>query len=133
MQTIKAVARRRWQDDARRHHSWYEPLADDGALARAVRHVLAHSQLFLNTSSDSSRLRPTLEAAEAAAGADAGAPSDAELERDVEACAMRAAVRRRRPRAHLTQACAAVLASSLDASSARASASADTPRRGAKT
>jgi aryl-alcohol dehydrogenase-like predicted oxidoreductase len=84
VQTIKAVARRRWQDDSRPHHSWYEPLTDEGALARTVRYVMANPQLFLNTSSDASRLRPTLAAAEAAAAP----PSEAELERDAEACDM---------------------------------------------
>ena len=65
VQTIKAVARRRWTDDDSPHFSWYEPLSDPDALGRAVRHVLAHPQLFLNTSSDARLLDPTLAAAEA--------------------------------------------------------------------
>jgi len=33
MQTIKAVARRRWQGDGQRRFSWYEPLTDPEAIA----------------------------------------------------------------------------------------------------
>ena len=62
VQTIKAVARRRWTDEPGPRHSWYEPLSDPGAIARAVRFVLGRSGLFLNTSSDA-RLPPTLKAA----------------------------------------------------------------------
>jgi aryl-alcohol dehydrogenase-like predicted oxidoreductase len=82
VQTIKSVARRRWPDgyDGRRF-SWYEPLADDDALSRAVRWVLANPQVFLNTSSDA-RLLPAI--LEAAAGG-AGAPSDDEMQDDVAA------------------------------------------------
>lgn len=66
VQTIKAVARRRWAEgDERQHFSWYEPLSDPDALDRAVRYVLGRSQLFLNTTSDARLLRPILEAASA--------------------------------------------------------------------
>jgi aryl-alcohol dehydrogenase-like predicted oxidoreductase len=88
VQTIKAVARRRWQDDDGPHFSWYEPLADAEARTRAVRYVLARPQLFLNTSSDARLLQPTLEAASAAAAAAAAekrAPTDEELEADMAA------------------------------------------------
>ncbi len=80
VQTIKAVARRRWPADATEpRHSWYEPLPDGDALARAVRWVLARPQLFLNTSSDV-RLLPSILAAAEAAG---DAPSDEEMAADV--------------------------------------------------
>jgi aryl-alcohol dehydrogenase-like predicted oxidoreductase len=59
VQTIKAVARRRWAEDPFSHYSWYEPLADAEAISRAARYVLANDQLFLNTTSDA-RLLPTL-------------------------------------------------------------------------
>jgi aryl-alcohol dehydrogenase-like predicted oxidoreductase len=62
VQTIKSVARRRWDNDGP-HHSWYEPLTDPGTISRAVGWVLAETELFLNTSSDASLLRATLEAA----------------------------------------------------------------------
>jgi aryl-alcohol dehydrogenase-like predicted oxidoreductase len=78
VQTIKSVARRRWVDDREPHYSWYEPIADGGALGRAVRYVLARPGLFLNTSSDARLLRPILEAASTG-----GAPLDDQLEADV--------------------------------------------------
>ncbi len=81
VQTIKAVARRRWTDDSSPHFSWYEPLADPGAIDRAVRWVLGHQGIFLNTSSDGRLLRPILEAASAGGPP----PSDDELLADVEA------------------------------------------------
>jgi aryl-alcohol dehydrogenase-like predicted oxidoreductase len=62
VQTIKSVARRRWTDADAPHHSWYEPLADPDAIRRAVRWVLSHDRVFLNTSSDTRLLRPILEA-----------------------------------------------------------------------
>jgi hypothetical protein len=79
VQTIKSVARRRWVDDTGPRHSWYEPLADGDALARAVRFVLGRPPLFLNTSSDARLLRPTLEAASAGGTV----PSDDEMQADV--------------------------------------------------
>jgi aryl-alcohol dehydrogenase-like predicted oxidoreductase len=87
MQTIKSVARRRWRehDDSRRF-SWYEPIRDPDALRHAVHWVLARPHTFLNTSSDATLLRATLEAARdfdasAAAGiADAVARDAAALE-----------------------------------------------------
>jgi aryl-alcohol dehydrogenase-like predicted oxidoreductase len=80
VQTIKSVARRRWPDGAGPQHSWYEPLADGDALARAVRYVLGRAGLFLNSSSDARLLRATLEAA--AAGGPI--PTDEEMAADVE-------------------------------------------------
>src|SRR4029077_12697645 len=80
VQTIKAVARRRWPEgDERPHFSWYEPLAEPDALHRAVRYVLGRPQLFLNTTSDARLLRPIL----SAASAGASLPSDEEMEADV--------------------------------------------------
>jgi aryl-alcohol dehydrogenase-like predicted oxidoreductase len=63
VQTIKSVARRRWPDREGPRFSWYEPLADGAALARAVHYVLGRPGLFLNSSSDARLLRPILEAA----------------------------------------------------------------------
>lgn len=79
VQTIKSVARRRWPPVAEGpRFSWYEPLPDGDALGRAVRFVLANSQLFLNSSSDLRLLRPILEAASAGGPP----PSTEELQRD---------------------------------------------------
>jgi len=78
-QTIKAVARRRWPADHEGpRFSWYQPLDDVGALARAVRFVLADERLFLNTTSDA-RLLPAI--IEAASGP-LDRPSDQDLAAD---------------------------------------------------
>lgn len=67
-QTIKSLARRRWSpDDDEPRHSWYRPIRDTPALHRAVRFVLSRPGAFLNTSSDTTLLRATLEAAAATA------------------------------------------------------------------
>jgi aryl-alcohol dehydrogenase-like predicted oxidoreductase len=80
VQTIKSVARRRWPAGTPAQFSWYEPLADAGALARAVRYVLGRPGLFLNSSSDARLLRPILEAAVAAGPV----PADQEMVADVQ-------------------------------------------------
>src|SRR6202022_2247128 len=66
-QSIKSVARRRWQNGAERKFSWYEPLRDRDAIRRAVHFVLSRPGLFLNTSSDAGILRDILDAASATA------------------------------------------------------------------
>jgi aryl-alcohol dehydrogenase-like predicted oxidoreductase len=68
VQTIKAIARRRWDGDRTGKRSWYEPLEDPEAITRAVHYVLGHDSqraptLFLNTSSDATLLRTILAAA----------------------------------------------------------------------
>ena len=82
VQTIKSIARRRWGEGDGPRYSWYEPIRDAPALDRAVRFVLANDQLFLNSSSDATLLRPILEAASNAT--DRGEPAVADLERDTE-------------------------------------------------
>lgn len=79
VQTIKSLARRRWPEAPDRQFSWYEPIEDPDALARAVRYVLARSQLFLNTSSDARLLPATL----AAASGPITEPTDDKLAADV--------------------------------------------------
>ena len=65
VQTIKAIARRRWTaGDTAPHYAWYEPLPDGPALQRAVGFVLSDDQLFLNSSSDARLLPALLDAAE---------------------------------------------------------------------
>jgi aryl-alcohol dehydrogenase-like predicted oxidoreductase len=85
VQTIKSLARRRWEaDDATPRYSWYEPLRDPDAIRRAVHFVMRASDLFLNTSSDATLLRTTLEAASTVGADDAGSDAiAAELEVDV--------------------------------------------------
>ncbi|HSQ01266.1 MAG TPA: aldo/keto reductase [Candidatus Dormibacteraeota bacterium] len=78
VQTIKSVARRRWQGDETRRFSWYEPLREADAIARAVHFVLARPGLFLNSSSDATLLRPIL----TAAGQPVARPSDDAMRAD---------------------------------------------------
>jgi aryl-alcohol dehydrogenase-like predicted oxidoreductase len=76
VQIIKSVARRRWDpDNTDPHYSWYQPIPESDALARAVRWVLSHPGVFLITSSDTHLLRPALEAAQSGAPA----PTEAEM------------------------------------------------------
>ena len=64
MQTIKSIARRRWQEgDESRKFSWYEPIREESALRQAVHWVLSRPGVFLNTSSDATLLRQALQAA----------------------------------------------------------------------
>jgi len=87
VQTIKSIARRRWAPDhAGPRFSWYEPMQDEGAIARAVRWVLGNPQVFLNTSSDARLLGLALDAAENVEG-DGGPtrPSDDEMQADLDA------------------------------------------------
>lgn len=79
VQTIKSVARRRWPDADGPRFSWYEPLPDGDALARAVRYVLGRPGLFLNSSSDARLLRPIL----AAASVGGPPPADEEMAADI--------------------------------------------------
>lgn len=78
MQTIKAIARRRWDDGPHGHRSWYEPLTDIAAIDRAVRFVLSQDDVFLNTTSDAKLLPAILEAATG----NLVSPTDIELEQD---------------------------------------------------
>ena len=82
VQTIKAIARRRWPDDFEgRRFSWYQPVENPDVIARAVRWVLSHDQVFLNTSSDARVLPAVL----AAADDPAPMPTDSEMQADVDA------------------------------------------------
>jgi len=81
IQTIKAIAKGRWSDETDRHFSWYEPLTDPAAIARAVRYVLSDPRLFLNTTSDARLLPPIIDAATG----DLDRPTDAELRADIAA------------------------------------------------
>jgi len=64
VQTIKALARRRWgADDPGPRFAWYQPLPAGDALERAVAFVLGQPGLFLNTSSDATLLAATIDAA----------------------------------------------------------------------
>ncbi len=84
IQTIKAVARRRWQDDTARKFSWYEPLRDPAALRRAVHYTLSRPGIFLNTTSDATLLPMVF----AAAAEVCSTPTDAEMRADCDSQAM---------------------------------------------
>jgi len=80
MQTIKSIARGRWSGSREGKFSWYEPLRDEEAIGRAVRYVLAHERLFVNSSSDASLLPAILAAAEG----DLTPPTADELRADID-------------------------------------------------
>ena len=86
VQTIKAIARRRWSGSDRPHRTWYEPLAGQEDIDAAVHWVLAHDDgVFLNTAGDMKLLPRILDAAArfTAAGdpAAATAAADAAVQR----------------------------------------------------
>jgi len=77
VQTIKAVARRRWREGQGEGAStWYEPLSAPEDLERALHWALARPDVFVNTPSDLALLPRLLEAAERFQGA----PSESVME-----------------------------------------------------
>jgi aryl-alcohol dehydrogenase-like predicted oxidoreductase len=65
LQTIKAVAARRWQPgEVRTHNTWYRPVTEAEDVERAVHWVLSRPGVFLNTASDLGLLELTLDAAD---------------------------------------------------------------------
>lgn len=88
IQTIKAIARRRWRDgDEQRRFSWYEPMRDEGAIERAMRFVLSEPDLFLNTTSDATLLPTVLDVA-GRLEEPVRAPGEDDLDADIEALAV---------------------------------------------
>ena len=64
MQTIKAIALRRWrEDDPEKKYSWYRPITQSEPLKRAIDFVLSRPGLFLNTTSDATLLDTVFSAA----------------------------------------------------------------------
>lgn len=85
VQTIKAIARRRWPEgDTSKKFSWYEPMRDPAAIERAMRFVLAEDDLFFNTSSDATLLPTVLEIA-GRLGDEIVRPDEAAIAADIEA------------------------------------------------
>jgi aryl-alcohol dehydrogenase-like predicted oxidoreductase len=80
-QTIKSIARRRWQGEDGPRFSWYEPLVEREAIERAVRWTLGVPGLFVNTSSDARLLPTILEAAVSAADRPSHETMQGEIER----------------------------------------------------
>ncbi len=89
VQTIKAIARRRWPDGTEpRTTTWYEPLEDQADIDRAVAWALGRPGIFVNTASDVDLLERTLRAAARWAAADAEPPDEAQMERAAGSLAM---------------------------------------------
>lgn len=84
VQTIKSIARRRWDDGPGGHFSWYQPLTDADAIARGVHFALSRPGFFLNSSSDG-RLLPLIVSA---ARTRAVAPTKKEIDDDIVRFAM---------------------------------------------
>ena len=63
LQTIKSIARGRWEDKEKNRETWYAPLEDEPSIERAVHYVLGHEGLFLNTVGDTVLLEKVLDAA----------------------------------------------------------------------
>lgn len=85
VQTIKSIARKRWDDGVAGHFSWYEPLTDADAIRRGVHFALSRDGFFLNSSSDARLLPAILDAA----ARPVVAPTAAELDDDIERYGMR--------------------------------------------
>jgi len=64
LQTIKAIALRRWDGREQTAGTWYEPLTEQGDIDLAVHWVLGNPQVFLNTVGDTALLPKALDAAE---------------------------------------------------------------------
>ena len=70
VQTIKAIARRRWPEGQTPDRTtWYQPLESAEAIERAIHFVLAQEDLFVNTASDLDLLPLALRAGESFRGA----------------------------------------------------------------
>ena len=81
VQTIKAIARRRWPHGVRPNRTcWYQPLESPDAIERAVHWVLGHDDVFVNSASDRDLLPYSLDAA----ACFEGAPPDERLATDRE-------------------------------------------------
>ncbi|MES1246897.1 MAG: aldo/keto reductase [Actinomycetota bacterium] len=76
LQTIKAIALRRWDGREQTAGTWYEPLTEQGEIDRAVHWVLGNPQVFLNTVGDVDLLPKVFDAAERFRAR----PDDTELE-----------------------------------------------------
>ena len=63
VQTIKGITRRPYVGE-RSHRTWYEPLADQASIDKAVHWVLGNEDVFLNTAGDITILPLVLDAAQ---------------------------------------------------------------------
>jgi len=85
VQTIKSIARRRWEEGATpRTTTWYEPLENQEEINRAVHFALSKPAVFVNTASDLALLPRMIEATRRYQHA----PSEAALRADAERLAI---------------------------------------------
>lgn len=63
VQTIKAITRGPWGQQAHSHATWYEPLTAQGDIDTAIHWVLSRPGIFLNTAGDVGLLPKVLSAA----------------------------------------------------------------------
>lgn len=77
MQTIKAITRAPWGEQAPTANTWYDPLRDQADIDLAAHWVLGNPQVFLNTVGDITILPRVLDAA----ARFEGRPSDLAMER----------------------------------------------------
>ena len=63
VQTIKALARGPWATMSPTHNTWYQPLAEQADIDRAVHWILGRPGVFLNTAGDLNLLPKILDAA----------------------------------------------------------------------
>ena len=75
LQTIKSLARRRWDGRPHTAATWYEPLREQADIDLAVHWVLGRAQAFLLTTGDVDVLPLLLDAAERFSGR----PSDEQM------------------------------------------------------
>ena len=84
VQIIKSLAAGPWDDKPKTHTTWYEPLADQESIDRAVWFVLGQEDMFLNTVGDVDLLPKVLDAASRFERC----PSDEEMQEMVQRRAM---------------------------------------------
>ena len=84
VQIIKSLAAGPWDDKPKTHTTWYEPLADQESIDRAVWFVLGQEDVFLNTVGDVDLLPKVLDAASRFERC----PSDEEMQEMVQRRAM---------------------------------------------
>ena len=63
MQTIKGITLGPWEEKEHTHGTWYQPLAEQSDIDRAVHWVLGRPGIFLNTAADIGLLPRVLDAA----------------------------------------------------------------------
>lgn len=89
VQTIKSIARRRWEEGAEQTHTtWYEPLTTQEDIDAAVVFALSRPGIFVNSASDVSLFERTVAAAERWARDGQPASDDEPMRRIVSAAAM---------------------------------------------